>query len=210
MNIKIQGPDWISVAEKVAKKKDIQIRIDLDGCLCDWLKGCCDVCKIDVEDKKIREKLKNNVKVQDLSDGLTEEAMWDRIVEVGCSWWENLEKFPWADELVNKMKKLGEVAFLTSPGNLEKWPKSVPDAAKGKMLWTLKHFSDIPMIICHRKDLCASPNTLLIDDDEKKVKAFSKAGGKTFFWPQQYKIKDKDVELSELFNRIEEIVDGMK
>lgn len=144
------------------------------------------------------------------ADGLTEEQMWDKIASIGASWWENLEKLPWADELVERMKRLGEVAFLSSPGNLPKWPKSVPDAAKGKMLWVLKYFPDTPLILCHKKELCASPNTILIDDSEKKVKSFISSGGKSFLWPNQYKIMDGETELDEIFEKIEDAVEKIK
>jgi len=207
--IKIQGISQIHIANK--NKKNIRAFIDLDGVLSDWLKGCCEVCEIDAESKEFRDATKAGIEVPDIkSNNITQAEMWDKIVEIGSSWWEKLDRLPWADELLDMVGKYGEVAFLSSPGSLNKFPKSVAEACKGKMEWIYKHFKDVPVILCQAKYLCASPNSILIDDSAKKVDEFIDYGGKAFLWPNQYKIMDGDVELDDVFEKLDSKIKNMK
>ena len=207
--IKIQGTNKIHVANE--KEKTILLKIDMDGVVTNWVKGCCETCGLDPENKKLRNEIKSGKDMQDIEmNSLTEEEMWDKILEIGSSWWENLDVLPWANKLIKMLSKHGEVAFLSSPGNLNQHPRSVAEASKGKMEWIYKHFKEIPVILCHAKYLCASPNSILIDDSQKKIDKFVEYGGKAFLWPNQYKLMDGDIDVEETLKELEEQIEKMK
>ena len=207
--VNIQGPDKICIARKSEKK--LRIFVDMDGVMSNWLKGCCEVCKIDSNSKEFRDATKDGIEVPDIkSNNITQAEMWDKIVQIGSSWWKELDLLPWANKLHDMISKHGEVAFLSSPGNLNKFPESVAEACKGKMEWIYKYFKDTPPILCQAKYLCASPNSILIDDSAKKVDEFIEYGGKAFLWPNQYSLMDGEIDLDETLEELELKIKSMK
>jgi len=207
--IKIQGMNKIRTASENNKK--LRIMLDMDGVMSDWLKGCCEVCDLDSNDESFRNDTKAGIEVPDIkSNNITQERMWSKIVEIGSSWWKGLDVLPWANDIHELISKHGEIAFLTSPGNLNKFPESVAEACKGKMEWIYKYFKETPAILCQAKYLCASPNSILIDDSAKKVDEFIEYGGKAFLWPNQYKLMDGEVEIGDTLKRLESAIKNMK
>jgi len=197
--VKLQDPNRIIIAGK--KKKDaIRLFVDLDGVCSDFDTAAAKLCDIDLEDEGIREHLKGNGRIDKY---ISDEEMWNRIRKEGEDWWANMEILPWAKDLYDMLKKESPmVAFLSSPSNN-------PSCASGKLMWIKKHFDTKDFIISPRKQFCAGPNTLLIDDTLKKVKEFRKYGGHAFLWPSPLAIMDgdKDIDdvLKELKNYIREI-----
>jgi len=183
-------------------KKDKIIFIDIDGVLGDWIGNACKTLALDIKDDRIRKQLKNGKKIEKL-DSVDIDELWNKINKLGASWWEDIPLFSWAKDLIKEMQRIGEVCVLTSPG-LD--PESCSNACAGKVLWMAKHFPDIPYIIAHDKWLCASKKAILIDDSKKKIKAFKKANGKVFLWPNQYKIEDGDVPLESLINTLKRLI----
>lgn len=208
--IKIQGTNQIHVAKQ--KNKNIRIFVDLDGVICNWLKGCCEVCGIDEKSKEFRDETKAGKEVPEIkSNNLTDTQMWNKIVEIGSDWWRNLPALPWADELYCTLRDLSDdVAFLSSPGSLQQFPESVSLACKGKMEWISDYFPDAKVILSHSKYLCATPNSILIDDSQKKIDKFIEYGGKAFLWPNQYKLMDGNVDLDKTLEELEEQIEKMK
>ena len=205
----LQGMKKIKIENK--NKKNICIKIDIDGVMSDWLKGCCEVCELDSNNEEFRSDTKAGIEVPDIkSNDITQKEMWGKIVEMGSSWWKDLDVLPWANDLIELANKYGEVAFLSSPGNLNKFPESVAEACKGKMEWVYKYFKEIPVILCRDKHLCASSNSILIDDSKVKVDKFIEYGGQSFHWPNQYKLMDGEVELNCTFKKLEEKLKKMK
>lgn len=191
----VKDPNKIRLAEKKDKNK-IRIFIDIDGVLADWLGKACETCGIDDNDSKIRDVLKDGGMLQDLRDYIKDEnEMWQKIEKEGSDWWRDLELLPWAKKLYNEMDKLGEVALLTSNGKITEYVDSAGSAAKGKCEWVKKHFNTNSLIIAHDKHFCASSNTILIDDSPDKIEKFIEWGGHGFLWPNQYRLKDEDVEV---------------
>jgi len=203
--IKIQGTNQI----KLAKEKEIdnfKIMIDIDGVVACWLGGTADVLGVNIEDKTIREKLKKNVRFEDLCD-CSEDKMWKKINDKGIDFWSGLELLPWAKTLYNRMKQHGEVCFLTSPG---KRNDTAAIASHGKILWIDKHFQTNNYIIAYNKHFCASKNTILIDDDEKKIKNFNDAGGHTFLWPNCFSLMDGDIDVDKALKELVEKIEKYK
>lgn len=176
------------------------IFIDMDGVITDWLTPVCSLCGIDIEDPKSRALLKMGKRLEDF---VGSEKVWESIDNRQYVWWEKLEKLPWADRLISFAKKHGDIAFLTSPGNLKKHPVSAANACHGKVFWVKKNYEDIPLILTQDKHLCANDKTLLIDDSIKKINSFQKSGGHAFRWPVQYSILDKDIKIDNVFKNLE-------
>lgn len=202
MNINIQSPNKISLAKK--KKKKITILLDMDGVISDWLGAACKLCDIDLDDTEIREGLKK--KNGFLEDFVNEKKLWSNIEKEGVAYWENLELFPWAKKLYNKLEELGdEFAILSSPG---KFTEIASQACDGKVLWLDKHFGNKEnYIFTYSKYLCASENSILVDDSQHKIDPFIAAGGHGFLWPNPLSLIDGDVDVDDT---IEELVEYIK
>ncbi|KKN19932.1 hypothetical protein LCGC14_0940610, partial [marine sediment metagenome] len=110
---------------------------------------------------------------------------------------------PWAKDLYSKLnEKSGLLAFLTSPSDN-------PDCAAGKVKWIKKHFDTKNFIITPRKHFCARPNSILIDDTQKKVDQFIKHGGKAFLWPNPLSFEDGDKEVEKVIEELLKYIDAM-
>ena len=84
----------------------------------------------------------------------------------------------------------------------------------GKIKWIKKNLENLNhedyfghYMVTPRKEFAASPETLLIDDDLKKVSDFRLAGGKAIlfprYWNPNYKYENKAFEYTEnLLNRL--------
>jgi hypothetical protein len=108
------------------------------------------------------------------------------------------------------MQKLGEVAFLSSGGNIHRRTEGVGIANYGKTQWVAKNFPDSSLILTREKYLCASSNTILIDDTEKKIKQFANYGGNTFHFPHPYKIIDGELEFQDVLKGLERKIERME
>lgn len=110
--------------------------------------------------------------------GISEREFWDKINLVP-TFWENLEPYPWLNELVS---------FLNStklPWTVATSPNKDPSCPTGKIKWLRKYIgSDFKSyMIGSKKELMANPYTILLDDTPKKIKAFNDAGGVGILWP---------------------------
>jgi len=178
----------------------LRIFVDCDGVVADWMKAACETCGLDPEkDPKLRAMLKSGMSLED-TGYIGDREMWDKINACGPDWWENLEPLPWAKELYERMNKLGDFCFLTSAS---KHIATAPDGACGKIRWIYKHFNTYSYLIGYHKWFCAAPNTLLVDDSEKKIDKFDEHGGHVFRWPVSYTILDGDVKIEDVFQQLE-------
>ena len=112
--VQIQSPDKIILAKM---KKDIRVFLDIDGVCGYWEKSVADVCKIDLKDKEIRDKLKNNGNMEDIVGSTNK--MWRMIDKEGEKFWEDMEILPWAKRLYDELRKrTKDFCFLSSPSEL--------------------------------------------------------------------------------------------
>lgn len=195
--IKIKDPKRIIIAKK---KKDIKIWLDMDGVVANWLKSAANTLGIDLRRSDIREQIKDGKRMENFVGG--DSKMWPKIDAKGEAWWENMEKLPWADDLINLLKKeTKELSFLSSPSNS-------PICYSGKIKWVKKNYPDMErdLFLACKKYRCASSDSLLIDDTAKKCKKFRENGGHAFEWPNALSIIDGDIDinnvLSDLANEI--------
>lgn len=200
--MKIKDPNKIIIASK--KKNKLRISLDLDGVVADWGKAAAKTCGVDINDEKIREELKNGKRMEEFVGG--DEKMWPMIDAEGDAWWENIEKTDWADDLINLLKKETKHLFFLSS------PSKHPTCYSGKIKWILKNYPkmDRDVFLGCKKHLFANPNTLLVDDTEKKIKKFREFGGHAFKWPCPLSIIDGDVNIEDIFQDLKDYIKEIK
>lgn len=120
--------------------------------------------------------------------GVSEKAMWRKVALAGRELWSEMRVLPWAHELYDRLSKIGEVVFLTSPSQ-------DPDSLAGKLEWLQrftkkKDFKDY--IMTSRKYLLARPDAVLIDDRLENCDKFREAGGKAVLFPAAWQGLSED------------------
>ncbi|MDA3855786.1 MAG: hypothetical protein PF569_05985 [Candidatus Woesearchaeota archaeon] len=175
---------------------------DLDGVHVDWEGRAIEILGLDKSE--IMPQLKSGKKLEDIHSDI-----YDRIENSGTDFWTGLELYPWAKELIELGKKYGEVAFLSSGGNIHKRTNAVADANAGKTRYVAKNFPGIPLVLTREKYLCASPNAILIDDTQEKIDKFREYGGIGFEFPHPYKIIEGDLKLNEVLGQLEKSLSNM-
>jgi len=182
--------------------EEIIIFLDIDGVLANWTKNAIEACGLDDENPEIRKVLKTGVDIENIVGP----NMWKMIDKKGEDFWTNLEMFPWALNLITSLKKeTNNFAFLTSPSNN-------PLCASGKIKWMKKYFGPKfkDFIITPKKYLCASKNSILIDDPPKQINKFKLFKGHIFSWPNQYKLLDKEINVDEIINTLLDTIHYIK
>ena len=158
--------------------------IDLDGVITDWYGPTAKLLNLDIDNVDVQNKV---MKEWEGLDNMVGKATVVKLVkEAGADFWVNLPLLPWAEELIQRVKDFAdgsntEIAFLSKPGH---WA----DAYKGKAIWVEQNYPEIPLILCRRKGMVASPTSFLIDDDEVQIEYFDNRGGYTFKWPHQFEL----------------------
>lgn len=156
-----------------------RVFVDLDGVLADWVGGVTRLLRND--DVKTPDWSISNDMAKAL--GISGNAMWSAIDTAGESFWAELEPFPWAEQLWARAKAAGPAIVLTSPSHH-------PSSLAGKLQWMNEHlghgkpFRDF--LIGPRKDMCAAPGSLLIDDRASSCRAFEEAGGQAVLFPRPW------------------------
>jgi len=114
--------------------------------------------------------------------GITTENLWGAIDSAGEEYWATMPETPWARRLYAELQGRAPVVFLSSPSRH-------PSSLSGKIRW-LQAFTGNPQfrefLLGPRKDLCANPRALLIDDDERNIKAFWEKGGNAILFPRKW------------------------
>jgi hypothetical protein len=136
-----------------------QIYCDMDGVLCDFIKGA-------------------NAAVNGLFVTAERGTRWDKIAEKGAKFWADLEWMP-------DSKKLYQFIARYNPKILSAYsPKMASGSKKGKMQWLQKNTrikrSDINLVLRDQKRKFAQTNdkpNILIDDYIKNVREWESAGG---------------------------------
>lgn len=168
----------------------ITIFLDSDGVLTNWNKAACKLFNINP----------NNIDQYDFDNFIERSELLKKIDQEKHHFWESLEVFSWANDLIKECKKLGNVCILTSPGEWECAPS-------GKMIHFKKHFPDTPFIITKDKYFCSHSKSLLIDDTEKNVNKFKNHGGHAILFPKQKDIENNKVKMSDFYDLIKKEVD---
>jgi 5'(3')-deoxyribonucleotidase len=159
----------------------LKIYLDLDGVLYNWTGSALKVFDIDPKDHHNRKILKT------YHDGIemlrSKKEVFDKIEELGFEYWQNLKLFPWANTLYEALTEIGDVTILTSPGS---WSH----AGRGKLLALKRDFEIKNFILAKKKEVCAAPDCILIDDKKKNILRFREGGGWGHLWPNSFCIED--------------------
>ena len=100
-------------------------------------------------------------------------------------WWASIPVTPWCYDLIDMCTKYVDadnIALLTTP-------VKCGDCLAGKMDWIeefMPKFLHRQYLISPRKNFCAAPGAILIDDLGPNTKSFSDAGGAGITFPQPW------------------------
>jgi len=156
----------------------ITVYLDLDGVLFNFNKMCAKFADIEYPS----------------NHAFTQEGFWihqfmseddfHKMVMSKEEFWADLEPFPWADKMIDIADEVteGNWYFLTTQS-------PVPECFSGKAKSIHKHFADRDglrkLIICkHKELLCHGGHDFLIDDLDKNINNWKKAGGSYFQWQE--------------------------
>jgi hypothetical protein len=152
------------------------ILIDLDGVLCDFVRGALEL----------------HGGLDRLPDwppgrrdihavlGISKSQFWGRIDETD-GFWEGLAPYPWKDALLTESRRYAPFSIATSPAFHH-------GCATQKVAWMRRHlrrdFTDF--LIGSQKWLMARPGSVLIDDSDRNVDEFRAHGGHAILFPQPW------------------------
>lgn len=147
----------------------MKILCDMDGVLCDFVGGALDKFGMDIKN---------------WTPGEWDDFGHQDVASLAADreFWANLHPTPW---LVRLLSLLGK----HDPGWTVCTIPMQDDACKsGKWDWIRKHlgfvcYFPVRVIMCADKSRYATPNTILIDDNEDNVKRFQEAGGHAILFP---------------------------
>ncbi|MDA1192867.1 MAG: hypothetical protein O3A46_14430 [Candidatus Poribacteria bacterium] len=111
--------------------------------------------------------------------GATLDGFWAKIDERGDAFWSELVEFEWFPDLYRSLREIAPVVFLSSPSYS-------PMSLSGKLVWLQQRFGRTfrDFILTGHKQQLACRGAILIDDYDKNVDAFRRAGGEAILFPQ--------------------------
>lgn len=118
---------------------------------------------------------------------LTAAETWKPVNEAGTSFWAELPRYEWAEQLVALCESLaGEqcVKIATAPTDSHL-------SAAGKVIWLQRHFGGRfadprRYMMGGEKALLAAPFRILVDDNDENVSLFRAKGGQAVLVPQPW------------------------
>lgn len=134
--------------------------------------------------------------------GMTDQEFWSHL---GEEFWANLPftvEGEWIADMVIKKFGVNNVCILTSPC-------STHGCVEGKIRWIKKNLPQLrrQFLVGPRKEFCARPDHLLIDDYEENTEAFSLRGGQTFLFPRPW--NNRREEVNNGLNLLKEFLDNV-
>jgi 5'(3')-deoxyribonucleotidase len=154
----------------------VQILLDMDGVLSNFVKGACEAHGKPYEPEKLTQ--------FDMAAhwGITVQKFWEPLQDK--SFWEGLEPYPWAEDLLSKLRAIAPVTICTAPSQSH-------DCGAGKLSWLERELSisSRDVVLCNKKWLLARPRHILIDDSPRKADDFARHGGIAVLFPQPWNDK---------------------
>lgn len=122
------------------------------------------------------------------SGGLTEDEFWEPINAEGRDFWANLEKLPWADELLDLVRELDPNFHILTK------PSTKPDCMAGKLDALQREFGENfrRYIFAPNKWPLSADRRLLIDDSDDNLVKWAAKGGQIVAVPQPWNIAAPD------------------
>ena len=160
------------------------IFVDMDGVLADFMGRAAKLFGTTVEDMTVPG-VYNAVE----GLGLSDDDMWKKIETDAPNIYDELEPYPWMDLLMRTLEGLvgqENVGILSSPAS-----ESAEQAARcvaGKVRWIWKHLPCYykRYFLGSAKQMLAKPDVILIDDSDKKINRWVRAGGRGILFPQRW------------------------
>ena len=153
-------------AKQKEKETDYQIMMDMDGVVCDFDKQLKQMF-LDKYNKENETTFKTG---WDFEDEYGPEKFWKEINKLGIKFWSEM---PWTKDgrkLWNFVKQFDNTEVLTKPSK-DKLSRD------GKKIWCKEELGDVKVNFSYNKEQLAKPNRILIDDLEKNIDPWIKAGG---------------------------------
>jgi len=152
--------------------------LDLDGVCLDTFKKMFEIHnKLDLYEKwPLGEEDKLKV------IGMSKKQFWKPVLDLGVSFWANLDPYPYFEKLYKELSNRGKVIFCSSP-------ILAPESLSGKVMWLQKRFGRgfKSYILMHYKHLLAKNcYTYLIDDFKINIDNFSGQAGNGILFPQKW------------------------
>lgn len=154
------------------------ILLDMDGVICDWVASASKAFDINPDDLEAR----YTPGVYDIEHalGVSQETLWQTVNSLGREFWANIKPYPWAHEMWDHCRNLAPTYFLSKPSY-------DPLSLAGKLDWIHKFTGDPKFdgfLIGPRKELCAAPHRVLVDDSDDNCRKFEAAGGRAIVFPR--------------------------
>jgi len=140
----------------IVEKSDYIIYVDMDGVITDFVKHTEQSFGIPF-----------NTLLKD------DDKFWELIRNEGEKFWLEMPMMKDAKKLMNYIKD-ENVIILSSAGSATNANKNT---INGKKKWMKKNFPNVKVIIEYHKFKYANKNAILIDDLEKNINPWRKAGG---------------------------------
>jgi len=178
--------------------------LDLDGVLTDFVKGMCKA-----HNRPNPYENPDNFGTFDMNKvwGISMEELWAPTRNV--KYWAELEPmhdFHVIMEIVESFFGHENICLLSSPGNIA--DVSTTSAMKGKYIWILKHLPQYgtQYLLGPKKQWCASPDHVLVDDYDYNIEVFRQHGGRAVLVPRPWnKLYDRSHELDRVVTALETI-----
>jgi 5'(3')-deoxyribonucleotidase len=158
-----------------------QVLLDMDGVLADFVGGCAKAHK---RESPYAHGMGRGVWDMAQLWKISDEEFW--APTNSRDFWLGLEKTAEADafvEAANKLVGVENVAILSSPSDFE-------GCVGAKREWLNRHFPQFDngkrMIFAYSKGFIAGPHRLLVDDRDKNIVEFRKAGGMAILVPRHW------------------------
>lgn len=156
----------------------MKVLLDLDGVLVDFVKG---VCKLHGKEDPYTDEKNHGVWNLETIFGIELTQFWKGMEH---DFWYNLPAMQDAFEILEAVESVvppADICILSSPS-------LNPGSATGKIAWIERYLPAYRrrFLLGPKKDFCANPRHVLIDDYDANVAKFAKAGGKTILVPRPW------------------------
>lgn len=152
----------------------MRVFCDMDGVLCDFVLGTAKLFGFDPSVVTMWNYFP--------AIGHTEQTFWEGVRHAGSDFWADLPPYEWHDELQALCKHYDdEYVLLTSPSHC-------PSSLHGKLRWMHRMYGPRfnSYLIGSRKERCAHPGAVLIDDSDSNCRKFVEHGGEAILFPQPW------------------------
>jgi 5'(3')-deoxyribonucleotidase len=167
----------------------MKVFIDMDGVLCDFVGGVCELCNYNdawpYGEYDICKVVGCNI--------------WPLLEKAGLQWWTGLKKTEEADELLRTVTNY-DYYICTSP-TLD------PMSAAGKLIWLQVHYPQVErrFFITPHKYLLAKDN-ILIDDSDEQITKWHNTGGIGVLLPRPWNKYHGEIDAMKTIRRMVEIL----